>query len=118
MGAIGYLGLAVVNEPALIAVSAALAFGGGWGWSGLMLLAVSQLAPSQPGRAMGIVQVGPMSGAVAGPLLFGFVAEQLGVTQAWGIVALLAILGGGITLLTRSRVRRHQDAAATGGAAR
>lgn len=117
MGAIGYLGLAIVNEPVLIAVSAALAFGGGWGWSGLMLLAVSQLAPSQPGRAMGIVQVGPMSGAVAGPLIFGVVAEHLGFPQAWGIVVLLAIVGGLITLATSSRVRRHQDAAATGGAA-
>ncbi len=116
MGAIGYLGLAMVSEPVPIAVSAALAFGGGWGWSGLMLLAVSQLAPSQPGRAMGIVQVGPMSGAVAGPLLFGFVAEQLGFTQAWGLVALLAIMGGGIILVTRSRVRRQQDAAAAGAA--
>jgi MFS family permease len=59
MGAVGYVGLAVSDQPVLIVVFAALAFGGGWGWAGLMLLAVSQLAPDQPGRAMGIVQVGP-----------------------------------------------------------
>jgi MFS family permease len=118
MGAIGYVGLAFADEPVLIVASAALAFGGGWGWAGLMLLAVSQLAPTQPGRAMGIVQVGPMSGAVAGPLIFGFVAEELGFSAAWGIAALLAIIGGLIILATRSRVRPQRDAHAAGSAAR
>jgi MFS family permease len=109
MGAVGYVGLAVSDQPVLIVVFAALAFGGGWGWAGLMLLAVSQLAPDQPGRAMGIVQVGPMSGAVAGPLIFGFVAEELGFTAAWGIAAVLAIVGGLIILSTRGRVRRRGE---------
>jgi MFS family permease len=118
MGAIGYVGLAFADEPVLIVASAALAFGGGWGWAGLMLLAVSQLAPTQPGRAMGIVQVGPMSGAVAGPLIFGFVAEELGFSAAWGIAALLAIIGGLIILATRSRVRPQRDAHAAGSSAR
>lgn len=117
MGAIGYIGLATASEPLLIVVFAALAFGGGWGWAGLMLLAVSQLAPTQPGRAMGIVQVGPMSGAVAGPLIFGFVAEEMGFTAAWGIAAVLAIIGGALILTTRSRVRRRGEAAAGSSAA-
>jgi MFS family permease len=113
MGAVGYLGLAVVDQPVLIVVCAALAFGGGWGWAGLMLLAVSQLAPDQPGRAMGIVQVGPMSGAVAGPLIFGFVAEELGFTAAWVIAAALAVIGGVLILTTRSRVRRRGEISAS-----
>ncbi len=117
MGAIGYLGLALADEPVLIVASAALAFGGGWGWAGLMLLAVSQLAPTQPGRAMGIVQVGPMSGAVAGPLIFGFVAEEFGFSAAWGIAALFAIIGGLIILTTRSRVRPRRETYAAESAA-
>jgi MFS family permease len=106
IGAVGYVGLSMATEPVLIVGAAALAFGGGWGWGGLMLLAVSRLAPVEPGRAMGIVQIGPMAGAVAGPLVFGFVAEELGFTLAWSLASASAIAGLLIILLTRRIVRR------------
>lgn len=105
-GAIGFVGLAVASDPLLIAGFAALAFGGGWGWGGLTLLAVSRLAPVEPGRAMGIVQIGPMAGAVVGPLVFGFLAEAFGFTLAWGASAFCAIAGLLILLLTRRALRR------------
>lgn len=98
-GAAGFAGLAVATAPAWIAVFAGLAFGGGWGWAGLLLLAVSRTNPDAPGRAMGIVQVGPMTGAVAGPLLFGTVADGAGFGAAWGFLCLFAVAGAAVILV-------------------
>jgi cyanate permease len=98
VGAIGMSGLAVADDPVLVALFAALAFGGGWGWAGLVLLAVARTNPTATGRAMGIVQVGPMSGAVVGPLAFGFIADGLGFGAAWAMVAGSALVGAIIVI--------------------
>ena len=115
-GAVGYLGLAVSEHPALIALATALAFGGGWGWGGLILLAVSRTNPDAPGRAMGLVQVGPMAGAVLGPLAFGALAERVAYSAAWTAMALLAVLGAATIAVSRrwlvrtAAARRPRDA--------
>lgn len=100
-GAVGYLGLAASEHPVLIAVSTALAFGGGWGWGGLILLAVSRTNPNAPGRAMGLVQVGPMAGAVLGPLAFGVLAERVAFSTAWVAMAILAVAGAATIAASR-----------------
>jgi hypothetical protein len=48
IGAVGYAGLAFVAKPMLILLFATLAFGGGWGWVGLFLLAVRIRSPPVP----------------------------------------------------------------------
>jgi MFS family permease len=103
-GAVGYVGLALVTEPALVVAFAILAFGGGWGWGGLVLLALSRVSPQAPGRAMGIVQIGPMAGAVLGPLLFGILAENVGFSAAWVALAVLALLGVAAILISRRQL--------------
>lgn len=108
IGAVGYVGLALADDPALIALFAALAFGGGWGWAGLTLLALSRISPAAPGRAMGIVQIGPMSGAVLGPLVFGGLAERVSFGAAWSTMAVLAVLGVATILLSRPLLLRHR----------
>jgi MFS family permease len=103
-GAIGFVGLAVSDQPFLITLFTVLAFGGGWGWGGLVLLALTRTSPAAPGRAMGIVQVGPMAGAVLGPLLFGWLAASVSYSAAWWTMALLATCGVWAILLSRRRL--------------
>lgn len=110
-GAIGYVGLALAQHPAAIVVFTALAFGGGWGWGGLVPLAVSRINPGAPGRAMGIVQTGAMSGAVLGPLVFGTLAERVGFSAAWSASAVLAGLGMTTILLSRRRLLEYRAVA-------
>ena len=100
-GAIGFVALAVVDHPALVFAATALAFGGGWGWGGLLALAVSRSQQGALGRAMGIVQVGPMVGAVVGPFVFGTLAERVSFTAAWLAMAGLAVAAAGTILLSR-----------------
>ncbi|HEX5451318.1 MAG TPA: MFS transporter [Candidatus Limnocylindrales bacterium] len=109
VGSIAYVGLALTDHPVLIAIFTALAFGGGWGWGGLILLALTRTSPTAPGRAMGIVQVGPMTGAVLGPLVFGTLAEQVSFTAAWGAMALLALLGFATILVSRAVLTRARQ---------
>lgn len=108
----GYLGLALATHPVLIAGSAALAFGGGWGWAGLILLAVSRSSPNATGRAMGIVQIGPMTGAVVGPLLFGVLAEEVGFGAGWTALAVMGAAGV-VTILASRRLLLRDRAATT-----
>ncbi len=108
IGAIGFTGLAVVEHPVLIVVFTAFAFGGGWGWGGLVLLALSRTNPGAPGRAMGIVQVGPMSGAVIGPVIFGTLAEHVAFGAAWLAMALLALIGIATILVSRRKLLRSR----------
>jgi len=110
VGVVGYLGLALGTHPALLVVSTTLAIGGGWGWGGLVPLAISRISPDAPGRAMGIVQVGPMSGAVIGPLAFGALADLISFTAAWIAMAAFAILGiAAIGVSRRSLARARQE---------
>jgi MFS family permease len=111
-GAVGFVGLALSTHPLLIAFFTALAFGGGWGWGGLVLLALSRTNPTGLGRAMGIVQIGPMTGAVLGPLVFGGLASNVSFGAAWGFMAVLA-LAGVVTILV-SRRRLLEPGSATG----
>jgi MFS family permease len=100
-GAVGYVVLAVSAHQALIVVASALAFGGGWGWPGLMLLAVTRSNPGAPGLAMGVVTVGGLGGAVIGPLAFGAVAEQTGFPQAWLLMAAASVAAIAMILTSR-----------------
>jgi MFS family permease len=103
-GIVGFGGLAMTDHPVMIVIFTALAFGGGWGWGGLIPLAVARTNPEAPGRAMGIVQVGPMSGAVVGPVVFGALAEQVTFGAAWSAMAVLAALGIVTILLSRRQL--------------
>jgi MFS family permease len=100
-GCVGYVGLALARDLRAIAFFTALAFGGGWGWGGLIPLALARTNAGALGRAMGIVQVGPMTGAVVGPLVFGWLAQDVAFGAAWLAMALLALVGVGLILLSR-----------------
>jgi MFS family permease len=104
LGVAGYLGLALAEDPSTFGFWTAVAFIGGWGFPGLIPLSIVRLYPSGTGPAMGIVQVGPLSGAVLGPLVFGVVAETISIGMAWIVMGALTGLGGAVVLGVRSRL--------------
>jgi MFS family permease len=118
VGSVGFVVLAVADHPALVFLGSALAFGGGWGWGGLLALAVSRSQQGALGRAMGIVQVGPMVGAVVGPFLFGTLAERVSFTAAWLAMTVLAVAAALTILASRRALLRSRPVAIGTGAAR
>ena len=84
----GYL-LLIAGEPALIVVAALLAGSFGWAWPGGLTLAVVQRSPGAPAWAVGVLMAGLFSGAIAGPLLVGVLAEQEQFALAWSACAAL-----------------------------
>jgi MFS family permease len=87
----GYL-LLMAGEPALIVIAALVAGGFGWAWPGGLTLAVVQRAPGAPAWAVGVLMAGLFSGAIAGPLLVGVLAEAERFALAWSACAGCALL--------------------------
>lgn len=109
VGAAGYL-LYATESATLLVVACPLTFAAGWGWPGLFNLAVVRANPHAPGLASGVTQTGTYLGAVAGPLLFGTLAENRSYAAAWTLAAGCSLVAallmvGGRRLLRRQRVR-------------
>jgi len=96
----GYL-LLIAAEPALIVVAALLAGSFGWAWPGGLTLAVVQRSPGAPAWAVGVLMAGLFSGAIAGPLLVGVLAEHERFALAWGACAAFALLAACTVLAVR-----------------
>lgn len=97
IGAVGTALLAVPNT-ALRAVGGILAYGGGWGWAGLLHYEAGAAYPGNATPATAITQMGVSMGGAIGPLSFGIVLETYGPEIAWlvmtgvGMAAYLAVL--------------------------
>ncbi len=96
-GAIGFLALATGNLM-FYPIGAAVAFGLGWGWPGLIIHAVVQLSPAQPAVGTALLQVGTSVGCVAGPLAFGILLEQFSYAAAWGTAGVTLLFAAAILL--------------------
>lgn len=97
-GAAGYVLLSLAATPALIVVGGVLAFGFGWGWTGLLIFAVATIDRSSAARATGIVQTGVFIGGVFGPSAFGLLVTHVSFGAAWlmnAVTALLAVVAIG-----------------------
>lgn len=120
VGTVGYGALALQpTSVPLVATATAIAFLGGWGYQGLILLAVARTNRVSPAVALSIVRIGPNTGAMLGPLAFGFIVEQAGYGAAWGTAAAatlagaVLVLAGRVMLLpVRRRIVRAEDEAA------
>ena len=101
-GGVGYVFMA--GGPVwLFTVGAVVAFGLGWGWSGLFNLSVAQRYADQVAAAIGVTQAGVYAGAMSGPLVFGVVFERFGRGAAWSITALLAFAAAVLMVLGSRR---------------
>lgn len=107
LGAVGYV-LLSMSQFGLSAIigGTVLAFGAGWGWPGLMLLATIRLFPSSPGAATGKVLAGAAIGGVVGPSAVGIVARSGGFTRAWLLVAALSATASVLMVICRGSVTR------------
>lgn len=102
-GAVGYLLLAPGEVPTHL-LGAAVAFGSGWAWPGLFNLAVVRLNPAAPAAATGITQTGVYMGALAGPVVFGFVVDGWGYGAAWALAAMSSLGAAGGMVVGRRRI--------------
>jgi MFS family permease len=102
--AVGSVALAALGSggalgPVLV-LAAFLAFGVGWGWSGVFNHSIVSRAGTAPAAVTGVTQAGIYAGGGAGPLAFGAVAGLASYRSAWllasacmAVAAVLIALG-------------------------
>jgi predicted MFS family arabinose efflux permease len=81
-----------------------LAFGAGWGWTGLFNFAVVISNRKAPAAATGVTQVGASAGSAIGPLLFGLVVEATSFGTAYLATATLALVAAATVVLGRRKL--------------
>ena len=105
--AVGSFGYALMGTATLVpfGIGAVIAYAFGWAWPGVQFLAGVRLWPDNPGEASGLLQREALIGATAGPLAFGFLAEQTSFgTAHWaaaGVAATAALLAAGVARIVR-----------------
>jgi MFS family permease len=106
LGALGYTLLAFGANRVFLVAGTILAFGAGWGWTGLHNFAVVRGSPGAPGVATAVTQTGILLGGVLGPVVFGFVVVRAGYQMAWFGAAVFSVTAALLTVLGRLRMRR------------
>jgi MFS family permease len=109
-GTVGFLLLVLAPRGPLLVVAVVIAFGAGWGWSGIFTHAVAASYPRSTGRVTGISQSGIFAGGMFGPAIFGVVVAAAGYRAAWWVAVGFAISGGLLITLGRQRLRRDLGA--------
>jgi MFS family permease len=109
LGALGF-GLLATGEPAAIVAGAIVAGGVGWGWSGLMVLALVEKNSKSPGWAVGVGMSGVFVGAAIGPLLTGLIANAASFQAAWLVGAGFTLAAAAVALSARRLDRRSVSA--------
>lgn len=105
-GALGYLVLAAGSATRLaplMVLGAIVTYGAGWGWNGLLNLAISVNHPGAPAKASGITLTGNRLAGVAGPYLFALLVTHTSYTIAW-LAAAGAALSAGLVMLLGDRM--------------
>jgi MFS family permease len=92
----GAAGFALLAVPTALAawVGAVLAGAAGWGWTGILGLAVVQAHPDAPGASTALVQAGGSAGGIGGPVLVGWLAERYDYGTAWLTLTAVLVVGG------------------------
>jgi MFS family permease len=97
------------GTTAVFVLAAPLAYALSWSWPGLFNLSMVRHHPQAPGAATGITQTGVYVGAVAGPLVFGLVAEG-GYGAAWLMAGAWSVMAGALIGGARVLLVRHREA--------
>ncbi|MFJ3159135.1 MFS transporter [Streptomyces kanasensis] len=112
-GAVGTLLLAVGGGPWVMTVGGLLAFGGGWGWAGLLHYVAGAAFPGRAARATAVTQMGVSLGGATGPMLFGLLVDHAG----WGAAWLMLTAVGTVAAVVVRLLREPPDTAAPATAA-
>lgn len=103
VGAFGLLLLAGgAGNIAVVTLGVLMAFGLGWGWTGLFHLAIVRHYAAAAGKASGIAFLGISAGGIVGPAAFGLVADGLGLRVAWLTMAAMMAFGGLIAAMAKA----------------
>lgn len=102
VASVAFVLLAMGSVPLLV-VGTPLAFATAYAWPGLFQLSVVRSNPSAPGVATGIAMTGTLSGAVAGPVVFGAVATA-SYAAAWLTGAGMLVVAAVIVLVSSRRI--------------
>jgi MFS family permease len=108
-GAAGFALLAATSVPVFIA-GALVASIAGWGWPGLFQFAIVDNDRGIAALATGITQTGVYTGGVAGPLVFGWLAEHLSYSTAWLTTAASALIAATMVVVGSRSLRRRNPA--------
>ena len=106
-GAAGFA-LLGTDSALLFTVGIAIGYGMGWAWPGLFNYAVSHRYEAQAAAATGITQTGVYVGGVFGPLLFGFLADEVSYQAAWMMAAASALIAAAGMQVGRFLVARDE----------
>jgi MFS family permease len=96
--AAGFL-LLIAGTPLAVATGALIAGSIGWAWPGSLTLAVVRQSPHAPAWAVGALMAGLFTGAVVGPLLVGFLANNHHYAIAWIACSCGALLAAATVML-------------------
>lgn len=91
LGAVGYV-LLGTDHSWLFTLGAALAYGAGWSWQGLMEYIVVLGHRSEAATASGVLHSGLAFGCSVGPLVFGVLSQGTSQRLAWLLMATLGLL--------------------------
>jgi MFS family permease len=108
VGAVGHLLLAAAR-PWMFVAGSLIAYGVGWGWSGLLHYAVVSLHPAGAARATGLLMTGFATGSFAGPLLLGQVASALNYRSVWLCTTGFSFVAAAVMLVASHALRRLPD---------
>jgi predicted MFS family arabinose efflux permease len=112
LGAPGFALLAWPASSLAMFLGTILAFGAGWGWTGLYHLAIIRLRPHAPAAATGAATTALFVGAVAGPWGFGTFASATSYQLAWLTAGAWLLLAGlGAHVVTRLTIHETQEEA-------
>jgi MFS family permease len=95
LGAVAFALLGRADSVLVLAPVTVVVFSCGWGWPGIFYHAVTDRCPKAPAVASGIVATGIYGGGVGGPVVFGFITENLSYDAAWLFVG-LALSGSAV----------------------
>jgi len=95
--AVGVLGFVMLTagSGALFVAGSMLVFAAGWGWTGLVNLAVVRRIPNAPASSTAVTQIGIYIGAGAGPAAFGLIST-LSLAFAWAVMGGCAVVAGAL----------------------
>ena len=102
LAACGFLGLSLGGPWAT--VGAVVAYACAWGWTGLVLFAVSTAYRHTSARATGLIHMGASTGAAVGPLAVGAALRVSSVSVAWIVVAAAAASAACLLVVGARRV--------------
>jgi MFS family permease len=86
--------LLATSALSAVVIGAIVAFGLGWGWTGLVYFMAVRTESDNPGSSSAVMQTGGMLGSAMGPAIVGLTTHLFGLPAAWLVVAAAAVLGG------------------------